>query len=114
MPPLPEGLSSLAGRVLHVVVDDIPAGIEPFDREAFQRDVGSLKALALLGARPHDLLLHTDADEILRAATLREMVECEEFRLPGVVALAEHRYRFNWRSGGGHEWVNPVLTTVGA
>lgn len=53
--------SRFLGKIVHVVVDDMPHGAAPFDREYHQRDC-ILRGVQ--NCRPDDLILLSDVDEI--------------------------------------------------
>lgn len=48
-------------KIIHVVIDDLPADGDAWDREAFQRDALSR---GLDGAQPDDIVMISDVDEI--------------------------------------------------
>lgn len=56
-----------AGRIIHLVVDDMPGGNDSWRRERHQRNA---IARALRGARPEDGVMVSDADEIPRPAAI--------------------------------------------
>lgn len=53
--------SKFLHKIVHVVVDDVPANVAPFDREYFQRDA-ILRGLD--GCNATDLIIVSDTDEI--------------------------------------------------
>ena len=57
-------------KIIHVVVDDMPTGENPWQREHFQR-----RALSrgLTNARPDDIVIISDADEFISRATARRL-----------------------------------------
>lgn len=60
---------AFAGRIIHIVVDDLPDVADAWARERHQRDA-VLRGLA--GCRPDDLVLLSDVDEIPRASAVLE------------------------------------------
>jgi beta-1,4-mannosyl-glycoprotein beta-1,4-N-acetylglucosaminyltransferase len=74
-------------KIIHVVIDDLPAAGDAWDREAFQRDALSR---GLDAARPDDVIMISDVDEIpfpsnvarlTRAATQGHIwfIECDYY-----------------------------------
>jgi beta-1,4-mannosyl-glycoprotein beta-1,4-N-acetylglucosaminyltransferase len=67
-----------SSRIIHVVVDDMPAGSEHWDRERWQRQsIGR----GLSEACPDDVILVSDVDEIPRAVKVREHRDTPEVKL---------------------------------
>lgn len=59
-----------ADKIIHVVIDDAPAGLSAWEREHFQRDA---LIRGLEGSRPDDVVLISDVDEILRHDALQRL-----------------------------------------
>jgi hypothetical protein len=59
-----------AGKIVHVVVDDLPSGPDAWVPERFQRDA---IARGLADAAPDDWIIVSDVDEIPRAAVVAEL-----------------------------------------
>jgi hypothetical protein len=80
-------------KITYIHISDFPDTNDPWVREAFQRD-GILRGLT--DARPNDLILISDVDEIPRP----EVIESLRERLTTPVALGLHLgyYRVNLRS----------------
>lgn len=66
-------------KVLHVVVDDMPDGDDPWPREAHQRNA-IMRGVEALGASDDDLLIMTDVDEIPRLSALAAALPLAEVR----------------------------------
>lgn len=64
--------SKFLNRIIHVVVDDMPTGALPFDREYHQRDC-ILRGLQ--NCRPDDLIILSDVDEIPNLERIPHNVE---------------------------------------
>ena len=62
--------SSFADKIIYVVVEDSPDYTDPWVIERFQRNC---IIRGLVGCRPDDLIMISDADEIPRAATVRQL-----------------------------------------
>ena len=86
-------------RIRHVVVDDFPATDDAWVREKFQRDA-VLRGLA--DARPDDLILVSDADEIPRADVVREIRADRDHDAFGL-GLALYYFYANYRNVEGPE-----------
>ncbi len=65
-----ERYSHLVDRLVYVVVDDMPEGDDPWVRECHQRNA-ILRGLTDAG--PDDVVLISDADEVIRADVIEEM-----------------------------------------
>jgi len=79
--------SSFADRIIHIVVDDSPDSADAWVIERFQRNCISR---GLVDCRPDDLIMVSDADEIPRATTVRELHERMRYT-DNVVARLAHR-----------------------
>jgi len=77
------------GKIIHVVVDDMPEGAGPRDhwiRDRFQRNaIGR----GLSGCRPDDVIMVSDIDEIPKASTVQRFVERMRFS-DGFMSSALH------------------------
>lgn len=75
--------SAYHDKIIHVVVDDMPLATDPWDNERFQRDA---IMRGLVDARPSDLAIIGDVDEIIRAEVVarirRDPVQIYGFRMP--------------------------------
>ena len=71
-----------AGKIIHVCVDDMPGGANPWKREQFQRNA-ILRGLG--GAAEDDYILISDVDEIPRKSVLQKLIrqggDCYGLRL---------------------------------
>lgn len=79
-------------KIIHVVVDDMPDGDDPWQRENFQRDAGiprGMEKIEGLGGR--DLLIVSDVDEIPNPATIAALRETHG---TGFVRLVQDLYYF--------------------
>lgn len=75
-----------------------PPGMQPWEREGFQR--ASLSELAD-DVAPADLIIISDLDEVLRGSMIFELRE-REYTLPAQIAFPIHPYRLDW------QWTLPV------
>lgn len=84
-------------RIIHIVVDDMPAEAEStFVREAHQR---SAIGRGLDEAKPDDLIMVSDADEIPKPDALKDALKTA----PGKITYFEgiyYHFRLNWRLVG--------------
>jgi len=79
-------------KIIHVVVDDLPQEVErAWDRENFQRN--ALRR-GFAGAAAEDIIIISDADEILRAATVDTLRRGEGFFQLG---MPMYQYYMNLR-----------------
>jgi len=80
-------------KIVHVVVDDTPPGIEAWDAEHFQRNA---LARGLTDAAPEDVVILVDVDEVPRRSTVQALRHAPPDR--GEVACLElrwYQYFFN-------------------
>lgn len=84
----------------HVAVQTDPA-LSAWERERVQRDAG-LQALS--GAAPDDLVLVCDVDEIVRRATIDDIITATQSG-PVSLDMAFYYYSLGWRSP--QEWRHP-------
>lgn len=66
-------------------------------REEQQRDY-ALQALRSLDARPDDLVIIADADEIASKAAIERVAGCRPAQLPAILEMQWFVYSFNWRA----------------
>ena len=75
-----ERFSAFAGKIIHIVVDDMPEGNGPRDhwiRDRYQRNaIGR----GLLNCRPDDIIMVSDIDEIPKASTVERLVSQISFK----------------------------------
>lgn len=84
-------------KIIHIVVDDMPLVIEnPWDREAFQR---SAFGRGLTKARPDDLVIVSDVDEIVKPRPLQSALKGAAGKITYFEGVYYHFY-LNWRLRG--------------
>jgi beta-1,4-mannosyl-glycoprotein beta-1,4-N-acetylglucosaminyltransferase len=95
-----ERFAAFRDRIVHVVVDDLPAGINPWAREVAQRDA---IARGLSEARPNDRIIVSDLDEIPKPVALRAALDMAwlEHRLIGFWCV-NYLHRLNLRCDNDH------------
>ncbi|GEM_PF-5405998 len=84
-----------AAQIEHCVVD-LPVSDDPWVPEHYQRDVAAGE-LARLGARPSDLVLSTDLDEVVRADKVPAVLEATASS-PVCLAMTMFWYSTEWSS----------------
>lgn len=67
--------ASFAKKIIHIIVEDMPAQGDAWTRERFQRDA---IRRGLTRCRPEDWILMSDVDEIPRAAAVRQTLQAAE------------------------------------
>jgi hypothetical protein len=80
-------------RIVHVVVDDMPGGPDPWRRENHQRNA---VVRGLAGAGPGDGVIISDADEIPSADAVR--------RWPGDARMLAQVFAYYWINCVGGQW----------
>lgn len=89
-----ERFAAFHDRIVHVVVDDMPEEAETtFVREAHQR---SAIGRGLGDARPHDIVMVSDVDEIPKPDALREALKTAAGKITYFEADYYH-FKLNWR-----------------
>ena len=97
-------------KVVHVVVDDMPAySDDPWRREYHQR-AALMRGLA--GASPDDLVLFSDLDEIPRAAVLDALRWCDD-KMPPIMAMQSRVFMHDVARMKNRWWHAPVVFPVG-
>ncbi len=97
-------------KVVHVVVDDMPAySDDPWRREYHQR-AALMRGLA--GASPNDLVLFSDLDEIPRAAVLDALRWCDD-KMPPIMAMQSRVFMHDVFRMKDRWWHAPVVFPVG-
>jgi hypothetical protein len=97
-------------KVVHVIVDDMPAySDDPWRREYHQR-AALLRGLA--GASSDDLVLFSDLDEIPRAAVLDAMRWCDD-KMPPIMAMQSRVFMHDVSRMKDRWWHAPVVFPVG-
>lgn len=92
-------LAPFADRIRHVIVADMPATRDPWQREAWQRNA-VLRGVPDAG--PDDLLILSDVDEIPRATVIEEIVNDTENSAFGL-ELGFFYFFVNYRNTAGPE-----------
>lgn len=88
--------AEFADRIIHIVVEDKPA--DPEARWALQRFQRDQLARGLGEARPDDIVMVSDVDEIPRRASVETMVgELSQRRMFATFLMPHHVYRLNLR-----------------
>jgi hypothetical protein len=85
-------------KIVHVVVDDMPTGSDPWERENHQRNA-IVRGLAK--AVPNDGVIISDADEIPSADAVR--------RWPGDARVCEQLFAYYWINCVGGMWAGPRI-----
>lgn len=80
-------------RIVHVVLNEFPPGLNSWQREAYQR---ACIGIGLKDCQPDDVILISDVDHILRPAIVDD---CKVYEGPGNIALElwYFYYYFNYR-----------------
>lgn len=93
-------------RIIHVVVDDMPPGNDPWQAESYQRDaIGR----GLVDATPNDLILVSDVDEIPKPQVLAPALAGAD-RAITIFSKQEHNFRLDLRVSGLLErWGGPRM-----
>jgi beta-1,4-mannosyl-glycoprotein beta-1,4-N-acetylglucosaminyltransferase len=98
-----ERFAKLLPKIIHVVVDDMPAGPDPWKRENHQR-----RAIqrGLEGCKSDDLILVSDLDEVPRPETLAKSLATR-----GLSFFMQdyHCYFINCRARGNPKWPGSAL-----
>lgn len=89
--------AKFADKIIHIVVDDMPKDLDDsWDREALQR---SAFGRGLTKAKPHDLVIVSDVDEIVKPDALREAVKTTAGKISYFEGVYYH-FLLNWRLVG--------------
>jgi hypothetical protein len=96
-------ITRFASRFRHVIVADMPASDDPWQREIWQRNA-VLRGIP--DAAPDDLVILSDVDEIPRAAVVREMVRDPDTTVFGL-ELGLFYFFVNYRNVEGPEAATP-------
>jgi hypothetical protein len=97
-------------KVVHVVVDDMPAySNDPWRREYHQR---AALMRGLVGASASDLVLFSDLDEIPRAAVLDALRWCDD-KMPPIMAMQSRVFMHDVNRMKDRWWHAPVVFPVG-
>lgn len=84
-------------KIIHITVNDMPEFADsPWDREAFQK---SAFGRGLTDARPDDLILVSDVDEIVKPDCLRRALTKAAGKITYFEGVYYH-FRLNWRLAG--------------
>jgi len=94
---------------LHHVVVDLPPGPGAWEREKYQRDIAR-QVLADLGAKPEDLVLLTDLDEIVRADRVANVLQATA-NTPVILAMTQYWYSLDWKEPA--PWLHPKAFRYG-
>ena len=107
-----ERFAPFLDRIIHVVVEDFPRTTSSWEREIHQRDC---VRRGLGGARPQDILLLSDVDEIPRAAAVAAMRAAPPARNEVVCfSLDWHAYYLNLRLREKWERLGPRAIRLGS
>jgi beta-1,4-mannosyl-glycoprotein beta-1,4-N-acetylglucosaminyltransferase len=98
-----ERFAPFADRIRHVVVGDMPAGAAGRDHWRRQSHQRNALAAGLDDARPDDVVLLSDVDEIVRATTLRAVTDGRDPR-PTVHCLEQRMYKYFLNSQHRDPW----------
>jgi len=94
-----ERFSAWSDQIVHVVVDDLPAGAAPMDKEAVQREaIGR----GLTDAEDSDWIILADVDEIPNGKALETVLNQQ----PGVFEMVCCMFAVDWL------WGRPLKTSV--
>lgn len=83
-------------KIIHLIIDDLPAAENAWDREHFQRN--ALRR-GLIEAAPDDMIVISDADEILRAGAIDTLKT-----LDGFVQLNMPMFQYYMNLRESHGW----------
>lgn len=104
-----------SNHIIAVVADNLPSLAEdpdPWSREHAQRESAHH---GLMNAKPSDIILHGDVDEIPRMSVLEEMVRlsCESPDDVFVLGMSLHCNAVDWVVPGDYEWNGTVARQHG-
>ena len=90
---LPSWINKWQEKIIRVKID-FPSHLDsPWDREYFQRN-SIIQGLHQAGAQKEDLVLISDADEIIKASTIRSI---NKSNLPARLDVKQYFWNFNWQ-----------------
>lgn len=99
--------------LLPVIASKLPTATEdsnPWSREHAQREYAG-KALKTLHAKPSDIVLHGDVDEIPRMEKLAEACRLARENRTVVLEMRLHSYAVDWYAAG-YPWNGTVVTMM--
>lgn len=92
-----ERFAKFHDKIIHIVVDDMPEIVDsPWDREAIQR---SAFGRGLTNARPNDLIIVSDVDEIIKPECLLKALDGAAGKITYFQGVYYH-FHLNWRLVG--------------
>ena len=108
-----ERYSKFIDKIIHVVLTDRQITENPWEREAYQRNQISR---GLLGCKLHDIIIVEDADEILRASKVPEIVNLITINRSQYVACRQtictyYLNRFGHSGGEITSWFGSTATS---
>ena len=93
-------------KIIHVRVDDMPNSPNPWDNEHFQRNA---IVRGLVGADPNDIVIVSDADEIIRAAAVDYIRTSEQTIFALRMPLFNFKLNYMRRNAGRYDvWAMAV------
>ena len=87
-------------------------GAHPFacDQDNFPR-AAALARLRQLNLSPEDIVVISDADEILTRRAVRVLAECQVAALIGLGRLEAEGFRYNFNCRSRHDWISLTAMT---
>jgi len=95
-------------KIVYVLVDDMPAGDDAWEREVHQRNCIS-RGLNQIDMNPEDLLIVSDCDEIPDIETVTALLDYDLNKLGGHVCLEQDMYYYNINTKATNKWYHPKV-----
>lgn len=102
-----DGFAKFHDKIIHVKVEDYPDNVDAWAREAWTRNATLRGITQIPGLNDMDLVIISDADEIIRCSVLKNLQEIEETLQVCKFNQSFRYYRFNCRAI--HDgWAAPI------
>jgi beta-1,4-mannosyl-glycoprotein beta-1,4-N-acetylglucosaminyltransferase len=101
-------LAAFSEQIEYVVVDDLPGGEDPWEREFVQHNA-LLRGTA--SALPDDLILVSDVDEIVNPHVIHLLASCDGWDDTGPVSLYTRFYNFKFSYQFQSFWGHPQVAS---
>jgi len=89
-----EQFKAYLDKIIYVVVDDLPDGTDPWEREYFQRNCID-RGISRLSLEDNDLIVICDCDEVTDSSIIKIM---RTTNFSGIISLRQDFYYYNFES----------------
>jgi len=102
-----------ADKIVHVVVDDMPGGEDPWVRERYQRDAIKRGVESVPGVCDDDILIICDVDEVVSSSTIEPMARlfADNPTLPAV-RIGMILFYYNFLTACSAPWYHCISVRV--